>query len=439
MGFIDTSKKCLHGISSINLDDVKEFDYIVIYSSNHEKEIYDYCIHKISKDKILCAYLNKYKEYKLNSTPQELPFVRVSKILDEKIPKLKDEILFIGFQFIDLNIKYLYLYFLQNSHLKIHLATYNKRDYELYKKAGFDVIWCDSEEFVEQALSCKVKVIDQTPTAPFLIKALKIGKCVQLWHGITIETLGILADYKVIKYSLMLSTSHFVSKYSFSKFYNYEKIITSGYPRNDILRKFKCEIFNVDLNLLNDIKTHKFRYIIYTPTHRANTFNKNPLDYEILDKFCKLENIKFIIKMHPFIAEKLRDDLNTYKAKDRNFENIIIYPANMDIYPIMPYCDMMIADYSSMYFDFLFVDKPIVFFPYDYDEWVLSEGGTCLDYFSYSPGDKAYNQVELEELILKNLQNDGYKKEREKIKKIMFENLKYNSCKLIEKEIEKLL
>lgn len=106
---------------------------------------------------------------------------------------------------------------------------------------------------------------------------------------------------------------------------------------------------------------------------------------------------------------------------------------------IMKYCDMMIADYSSMYFDFLFVDKPIVFFPYDYEKWVQSEGGTCLNYFAYSPGDKAYNQSELEQIILANLRNDTYKSKREEIKKIMFENLEFSSCEMIKKEIENIL
>lgn len=320
LGFIDTKKKILRQIQSIDLNETKEFDYILIYSSNHQKEIYDFCVSKIAKEKILCVNLDQNGDFELKNKPNKSvleAFIKSSKYfkeLENKPYKLQDEILLIGYQFIDLNIKYLYFYLLENSNFKVHLATYNKRDYEMYKNAGFDVIWCDSCEFVDLVFKCKIKIIDQTPTVPFFINCLKIGKCVQLWHGITIENLGILANYKVLKYALVLSTSKFVSEYSFSKIYLYDKIIECGYPRNDILRGFDSEIFNVDEEILTQVKEHKSKFIIYAPTHRAHGFFENPLDYARLDKFCKQNNLKFIIKMHPYIAEKIRDDLNLYKA-----------------------------------------------------------------------------------------------------------------------------
>lgn len=445
LGFIDAKKKSLPGIASVSLDEAREFDYILIYSPNHQKEIYDFCVSKVSKEKILCVNLGKDGNFELKNSPKkkgEISFAKSSKYFGECLKKLytlKDEILFIGYQFVDLNIKYLYFYLLKHSNWKIHLATYNKRDYEMYKNAGFAVTWCDSKEFVDLAFRCKIKIIDQTPTVPFFINALKIGKCVQLWHGITIENLGILANYKVLKYALVLSTSKFVSEYSFSKIYLYDRIIECGYPRNDILRGYESKIFNVDEEILREVKEHKSKFIIYAPTHRAHGFIDNPLDYVKLDTFCEKNSLKLIIKMHPYAAEKLRDDLNFYKANGGGYRNLIIYPPNKDAYVIMKYCDLMIADYSSMYFDFLFVNKPIVFFPYDYEKWVQSEGGVCLDYFAYSPGDKAQNQNELEQIILANLSNDKYKDERERIKKIMFENLKVSSCEVIAKEIGEIL
>ncbi|WP_033916748.1 CDP-glycerol glycerophosphotransferase family protein [Campylobacter sputorum] len=444
LGFIDAKKKYYANIQSIQLDEAKDYDFIVIYSPNHDKEIYDFCMSKISKDKILCAQLVKMKDYVLKKEPskQKSRFEELNTILEkrkEKPYKLRDEILLIGMQFIDLNLKYLYFYLLEHSKFKIHLATYNKSDYELYKNAGFDIVWCDSDEFIDLIFSSKIKIIDQTPIIPFFLNVLKIGKAIQLYHGITIEKLGILADYKVIKYALVLSTSKFVSDYSFSKIYLYDKIIECGYPRNDILRGYESKIFNVDEQILAEVEQAKYKFVIYAPTHRAYGFDINPLDYQKLNNFGAKNGIKFIIKMHPYIAIKLCDDLNLHKANGVNFDHIIIYPAQKDAYAVMKYCDLMVADYSSMYFDFLFVDKPIVFFPYDYDEWIESEGGTCLDYFAYSPGDKAYNQNELENFILENLSNDKYKNQRDDIKKLMFDNLEFSSCKLIKEEIEKIL
>lgn len=427
LGFISSDEKK----GTICLKEVKSFDFVLIFSPNHEEEIYQNVIKNISKEKIYCVKMQKNTQYTFIQTP-------TTKKMDLKYKKmpLKNEILFIGLQFIDLNIKYLYLYFKNHTNVKIHLATTNKRDCEFYNSIGIKCIMCDTQEFINIASKAKVKIVDQTPTSSYMLEALNIGYSIQLWHGITIEKLGVLADYKLLTYDILLSTSKFVTEYSFSKLYDYKKIIHSGYPRNDILHFDGIELVRVDLNLLNAAKRKKHKYIIYAPTHRLHSFKNNPISYKTLDTFAAKNNIKFIIKMHPLVYEKLRDDLSFYQDLTQKLKNIIIYPPNMDVYPIMKYCDMMIADYSSMYFDFLFVDKPIVFFSYDFDEWVESEGGVMLDYFSHSPGDHAKTFKELLKMILKNLQQDEYKNERKIIKDKMFSNQSEISSKLIAQEIE---
>ena len=97
-----------------------------------------------------------------------------------------------------------------------------------------------------------------------MLSCLNIGKSIQLWHGITIEQLGVLANYKLLKYDVVLSTSNFVSDYSFSKIYLYDKLINCGYPRNDILYNDNIELINVDLELLDEIKNSKeLKYVVY--------------------------------------------------------------------------------------------------------------------------------------------------------------------------------
>jgi CDP-glycerol glycerophosphotransferase (TagB/SpsB family) len=139
--------------------------------------------------------------------------------------------------------------------------------------------------------------------------------------------------------------------------------------------------------------------------------------------------------MHRFIAEKTRESLDKYQNTKINFTNLILYQANMDIYPILKYSDMLIADYSSVYFDYLFVDKPILFFPYDYKEWEKSADGVMLDYFKYSPGEKVYTFDNMLYAILKNLKKDNYKQDRKKILNIMFYNQNSSASKLITLEI----
>jgi CDP-glycerol glycerophosphotransferase (TagB/SpsB family) len=442
-GFIDNNISD-DQIYSLNDIQDKEFDYIFILSPNHLKSIYEQTIQSISKEKVICVTLNsKDLTYNFSKEGSGLIDKTISQkseyenYFEEKSKNylLEDAILLIGINFLDLNVKYLYLYLKNHTNLNVHISSNNQRDIEIFEKYGIKVIPYFSEEFLYLVFSTKVKIIDHTPTDELLIKCLNIGKSIQLWHGITIETLGVLANYKALKYDIVLSTSPFVSDYSFSKIYLYEKIVHCGYPRNDVLYNDDIELINVDLELLETMQNDGFKYVVYMPTHRPLSFADNPIDYKVLNEFGKKNKIKFIIKMHPFVAEKLRDDLSTYQSSECVFDNIILYPSFMDVYPILKYCDILISDYSSVYFDFLYVNKPILFFCYDYEKWVEGEQGVILDYFAHSPGDKCYTFENLLDKVLVNLENDNYKEDRKLIFKKMFENQNQKASKCLKEEI----
>lgn len=447
LGFIDNNLK---DDETYSLNDIKneEFDYIFILSPNHLKAIYEQTIKSVPKEKVVCVSLDsKSLSYSFSNDGNFLIdnlIVEKNRYIDyfnKKLEKyeLEDAVLLIGITFLDLNVKYLYLYLKKHTNLKVYISTNNQRDIQIFQNHGIRVVPYFSEEFLDLVFSTKVKIIDHTPTDELLIKCLNIGKSIQLWHGITIETLGVLANYKALKYDIVLSTSQFVSDYSFSKIYLYEKIVHCGYPRNDVLYNDDIELVNVDIELLAEMKQDEFKYVVYMPTHRPLSFADNPMDYKVLNEFGKNNNIKFIIKMHPFVAEKLRDDLSTYQSSECTFDNIILYPSFMDIYPILKYCDILISDYSSVYFDFLYVNKPILFFCYDYEKWVEGEQGIILDYFAHSPGDKCYSFEELLDKVLENLRNDNYKEDRKLIFGKMFENEKAKASKCLKEEISGLI
>lgn len=445
-GFVD-SKQIGDDIFNIkNLDEIK-FDYIFVFSPNHFQDIYKLLIKTVSSDKIILVDPDDFaSEYlfvsdintfiqKRNKQENELETYFNNKL---STYILEDEVLLVGIDFIDLNIKYLYLYLKQFTNLKVHLSTNSLRDIEIFKSYNINVVHYDSKEFIDLVLKCKVKIIDHSPVDEFLVKLLKIGKCIQLWHGITIKMLGTQTNYKVLSYDTVLSTSPFVTNYSFSKLYDYKKIIHCGYPRNDVIHFDNIPLINIEDDLLLQMQNDSYRYIVYMPTYRPLGFEKNPINYLELEHFGMNNNIKFIIKMHPFSAEKTRDDLTDYQPIE-NYEHLIIYPANKDIYPLFKYTDMMIADYSSSYFDYLFTNNPIVFFSYDYEDWSKSADGTMLDYFEYSPGDKCYTFDVLLDKVLKNFERDKFTKNREYILDKMFENKTECASNLIVTKIKGLM
>ena len=144
------------------------------------------------------------------------------------------------------------------------------------------------------------------------------------------------------------------------------------------------------------------------------------LDLTTFNKFGLINNLLFIFKLHPDTLIKKRESLN----------NILFYESSKDIYPILPLSDLLITDYSSIYTDYLFLNKPILFFPFDKEEYIKNDRAFQFDYDEFTPGPKAYNQQELERLILNILNDDHFANQRDKIKKLAF---KYDDDKASER------
>ena len=64
----------------------------------------------------------------------------------------------------------------------------------------------------------------------------------------------------------------------------------------------------------------------------------------------------------------------------------------------MVHCDLLITDYSSIFFDFLLLDRPIVFFPYDLEQYLSQDRAMYFDYEIMTPGPKCrtYDELELQ-------------------------------------------
>jgi len=82
-----------------------------------------------------------------------------------------------------------------------------------------------------------------------------------------------------------------------------------------------------------------------------------------------------------------------------------------DPYPLLKYTDCLITDYSSIFIDFLLLDRPIIFFPYDLADYNSNEG-SYYKYNSITPGNMVENSSELKD-VLRSIAggNDKYEKE----------------------------
>ena len=179
-----------------------------------------------------------------------------------------------------------------------------------------------------------------------------------------------------------------------------ENCIVGVYPRSRLMieGKVAAESFirkyepQETIDLVNRLKRYKKTYI-YMPTWRndGTDFIKNAgFQWEQLNEVMKEKEDLFILKLHPFT----RLDVSMLSK----YSNICFYPAASDIYTVLPFIDCLITDYSSIYTDFLTMDKEIILFVFDYDEYVRNSYD-LYEYDKYFIGSRANNFEELLRLI----------------------------------------
>ncbi|WP_438864917.1 CDP-glycerol glycerophosphotransferase family protein [Neptunicella sp.] len=454
LGFVDKSKQ---GEDIIHPDQLvtEQFDNVLIISPNYGLEIFK-GLHQsgIAKSKLqLVIYsgvfsrISALKLWWQKTKDDALP--RIHLFLQRYVQKAlqrDDRALFLCQGFIDLNIKELYLYFSAQPNVRAAIATDNQQQIEQLRKVGFKVIPIKSLQFIYYSLRAKLKILDHTPLTKDLRYAILGSKTIQIWHGIPLKKIGHLANYNIAKYDLMISTSDFVTEYAFSKVFDYKKVTHSGYPRNDILiqqRTDEKSLAMVEHDIYQWIQNSNKKLIIYMPTWRGDSFENNPINLEQLNLFAKQHDLIILMKMHPFIRpESFFDTMETddYQFTSGYQQNVVFYPSINDIYPLLAMSSMLITDYSSIYFDYLLLDKPILFFIYDKDDYVKRQGDFMLDFDAYTPGLKPTDMPSLQQAILTSLQRDEFKQDRATLTERLYEqrNIGHSSAVIYDEAIELL-
>lgn len=143
------------------------------------------------------------------------------------------------------------------------------------------------------------------------------------------------------------------------------QMLKLGIPRTDNFfnqqqLKENAEWTNTKLNLSNKKK------LLYAPTFRDEELHSTTLHLDIAKMKQALGNeYQLILKLHPSISndlDKVVDDFVVYADKETPIETIL------------PAVDMLITDYSSIPFEFALLEKPMLFFTYDLEEYDKARG-----------------------------------------------------------------
>ncbi|WP_066802873.1 bifunctional glycosyltransferase/CDP-glycerol:glycerophosphate glycerophosphotransferase [Moraxella oblonga] len=174
-----------------------------------------------------------------------------------------------------------------------------------------------------------------------------------------------------------------------------DKIYPLGVPRTDVffnqskITKIKKKILADYPDLTSTIN------VLYAPTFRGSPSERKnfrlPFSFEIFDDMP--ENYRFIIKLHPVV------DITNIKIPTKYQKKVFILPSSQDVNEWMIFCDILITDYSSLIFEYALLNKPIIFYPYDMDQY-FDERGFYFDYYTYVYGQVIKNQNEIISSIL---------------------------------------
>ncbi|MCC3863783.1 CDP-glycerol glycerophosphotransferase family protein [Terrisporobacter petrolearius] len=200
----------------------------------------------------------------------------------------------------------------------------------------------------------------------------KLGLDIENYTGTKISTKDLHHNYKVDaqRYSYLVSPSNFFNEKITSAFglkdIGKDNIfIKKGYPRNDFLYEFTeedCERIKENLNIPRNKKV-----ILYAPTWRENQHEPGVgytydlgLNFDILQKELEDEYV-ILFRAHYFIS-------NAFNFEKYN--GFIINASNHDdINELYIVSDMLITDYSSVFFDYANLSRPIIFYMYDFEEY----------------------------------------------------------------------
>ncbi|MEU6093565.1 bifunctional glycosyltransferase family 2 protein/CDP-glycerol:glycerophosphate glycerophosphotransferase [Streptomyces sp. NPDC047079] len=162
-----------------------------------------------------------------------------------------------------------------------------------------------------------------------------------------------------------------------------EKLLRTGYPRNDALVRAKdSEALDPEARELAErlgIRTDR-PIVLYAPTFREQNGKVQRFEFPFdVDAFADRFGDRFTLLIRTHY-------LNNVTLPPSVAGRVVNVSDEPDITPVLLLADALITDYSSVMFDYALLQRPMVFFTYDWEEYVNNSRGTYFDLSEQAPG-----------------------------------------------------
>ena len=340
-------------------------------------------------------------------------------LLNIVIPKKKRVFIYGGNE-LSGNSEAMFRYLINTGSINVMCVTNEKvLAYEKYKNAVF----VNDSFFHAMWAYLTSQVVLDSSLHKVKIKPTKKQLSLQLWHGSPLKHLpkcgGIRygAYYTYVVYASDLFKEEMKQSFGIDD----NRLLLLGNPRNDDLFKH--------VSLPSQLSSSG-KAVMWMPTFRRGIgLQEASRDIPILSKdnipeletFLKRNRIKLFIKPHPLQMGGLKDMFSDYEL---SFIHLVtdndLRKHGITLYEMLGSMDALLTDYSSVFFDYLLIDRPIGFAIDDIEEYSQKRGFALSPPESYMPG--AIIQTYQDLLRFFNNVNDEidmFKKERKKINQLV--------------------
>jgi len=332
-----------------------------------------------------------------------------------KLPAHKKTIIFesfLGKQYSD-NPKGIYEYIKKKyPDYKLYWSV-DRRYQNHFPKEGFNYLIRFSLKWIYEMGTAKYWVVNSR--LPLWIPKPKHTVYIQTWHGTPLKKLGVDINevhmpgtdtnsykrnfiYEASKWDYLVSPNAYSTEIFKRAFDFKHTVIESGYPRNDILYTHNNE---QDINRIKSKLNIPFdkKVILYAPTWRDDDYySTGSYKFNLKLDFNRLQadfgdDFIILLRMHYLVAEQF--DLSEHESF------VFDVSSYNDISNLYLISDVLITDYSSVFFDYANLRRPILFFTYDIEKYRKKLRGFYLNIEEEAPGpllkstDEIINYLEL--------------------------------------------
>lgn len=235
---------------------------------------------------------------------------------------------------------------------------------DVLTKKDYDFIWFLPEKlftefpFKEEKHTTDIHVIDAYKSDVILVPGNEVphylrGLKVQVFHGLAGEKKG---HFRIRHYFDLYLTQgpYFTKKFNeLRKIHKDFDVIETGWSKLDIYSNNKSELHKEKDVLKSNHKADKI--ILYAPTFSPSLTSAPFLKKEIQNLAANTSYL-ILLKFHDLMSEKLRSE---YKSIANKYDNII-FLEERNILKYLIIADIMISDTSSVVFEFLLLNKPVI-------------------------------------------------------------------------------